>query len=330
LRRIGVFPKGGWLFLDDHRKKIIISEIENWRKNHLLPEHYCIFLLNLYTAGEHQLSPAGSRQDGRPVFSGKSGGRAADDARFFEGAGVKGAADGIHYAQNGAGQQMLSWNMFLSWLLGASVIAAIILLAFHFNGFSPLMQIAIFSCFALVFYILSIIFQKKIPVFTHLSLAISFLILTAGGIYMIKQLGLAPSFLLMYLTIVCLLWFGNGLIFRFAYYLYCGMLGLGILYGFAIMERVSANYTWWTTELYWVPLSLLMIGSGFLLHERNRELAGALAICGMIFFFGAEIQSLYIDRAKHEVIQLLLFSKVFLSSALFFLTRRYWFAWFHL
>lgn len=34
------------------RKKIIIEEIKYWKKSHLLPEHYCNFLLTLYTGGQ--------------------------------------------------------------------------------------------------------------------------------------------------------------------------------------------------------------------------------------------------------------------------------------
>jgi hypothetical protein len=37
--------------MDDHRRKIITNEIKYWKQNRLLPEHYCDFLLNLYTEG---------------------------------------------------------------------------------------------------------------------------------------------------------------------------------------------------------------------------------------------------------------------------------------
>ena len=33
------------------RKQIIINEIIYWKKNRMLPEHYCDFLLALYTKG---------------------------------------------------------------------------------------------------------------------------------------------------------------------------------------------------------------------------------------------------------------------------------------
>lgn len=319
--------------LDDQRKKIIISEIENWRKNHLLPEHYCIFLLKLYSAGEHEVTPVA----GKPHHSTRSAAAVtigSHNADVTNGKGGEGSAARYGQAADGSakigGRQKIPWKMALSWFLGASAIALLILLVFHFNGFSPLMQIAIFAVSALLFYILGLLFRRRNAGFSQLFLAVSFFILTVGGLYMIRQLALDKAVLLLFLTSVCLLWLGNGLFFRLGYYLYGGLLGLGLLYGFATLGRVAAGYTWWSVELYWIPISLLMIGLGFLLHERNRQLAGALAISGLLLFFGAEVQSLYITQAKHEVIQLLLFIKVFAGSALFFLTRRYWFAWLRL
>jgi len=38
--------------MQDNRKQIIINEIIYWKKSHLLPEHYCDFLLAIYTEGE--------------------------------------------------------------------------------------------------------------------------------------------------------------------------------------------------------------------------------------------------------------------------------------
>lgn len=47
--------------MNETRKKIIVNEIMNWRKNRMLPEHYCDFLLALYTEGnepENMREPA--------------------------------------------------------------------------------------------------------------------------------------------------------------------------------------------------------------------------------------------------------------------------------
>ncbi|WP_433743198.1 hypothetical protein [Falsibacillus pallidus] len=39
--------------MDLKRKEIIINEIDFWKKNNMLPEHYCDFLLALYSEGKH-------------------------------------------------------------------------------------------------------------------------------------------------------------------------------------------------------------------------------------------------------------------------------------
>ncbi len=38
--------------MKSERKKMIISEIKYWRRNNLLPAHYCDFLITLYSEGE--------------------------------------------------------------------------------------------------------------------------------------------------------------------------------------------------------------------------------------------------------------------------------------
>lgn len=40
--------------MNAQRKKIIMTEINYWKSNKLLPEHYCDFLITLYTQGEEE------------------------------------------------------------------------------------------------------------------------------------------------------------------------------------------------------------------------------------------------------------------------------------
>jgi hypothetical protein len=301
--------------LDDQRKRIIIAEIENWRRNNLLPEHYCIFLLNLYTEGDRPPTPTAVGKGGE---KGTGSGSAA----------AGGTKTTRPYVSENA--YPVSGKMILAWLLGACLIAGTILLAFHFNRFTPLMQIAIFACFALVFYILAVVFRRSATPFPHLLLGLSSLVLIFGGVYILNKWGGPLSLLLVYLAVVCLLWCASAFLFGYEYLLYCGLIGLSLVYGVATLERVGAEYAWWRAELYWVPIACLMTGLGFVMHGRQPKWSGVLAVSGMIIWFGAEIQSLYIPKAPHDVIQLLLFVKVFVSSVLFFLTRSYWFQWLRL
>ena len=296
--------------MDDQRKRTIIAEIEHWRRNQLLPEHYCIFLLNLYTEGEHSSLPAAEDKSVR-----KSGRSPADKTgRVY-----------IHREVS-----PLTGKMVLTWLLGAMVIAGLILLAFHFNRFHTPMQIAIFTCFALLFYILGVVFRRSAPPLTHLFLGLFFFLAIWGGIFCILQLGGSIAVILVYLGVLCVLACGSAFVFGYAYLLYGGMLGLALLYGVATVGRVAEGYSWWRAELFWVPMACILTGVGFLMHRGNPKWSGVFAVCGLLCFFGAEVQSLYIPEARRDIIQLLLFVKVFLASAFFFLTRGYWYAWLRL
>ena len=39
--------------MDPTRKKIILNEINFWKQNNMLPEHYCDYLIALYSEGEN-------------------------------------------------------------------------------------------------------------------------------------------------------------------------------------------------------------------------------------------------------------------------------------
>ena len=43
------------LSMNETRKKIIIKEIQCWKDSRMLPEHYCDYLLALYTEGNHEV-----------------------------------------------------------------------------------------------------------------------------------------------------------------------------------------------------------------------------------------------------------------------------------
>lgn len=49
------------------RKKIIIDEIKHWKKSRLLPDHYCNFLLTLYSEGE-EISEVTTRNNSSNQF----------------------------------------------------------------------------------------------------------------------------------------------------------------------------------------------------------------------------------------------------------------------
>jgi len=307
--------------MDEQRRRTIIAEIEHWRRNQLLPEHYCIFLLNLYTEGEHSPSSAATDKSVR-----KSG-KASAGSEYADRKGSRERKERIYVYRE---VSPVTGKMVLTWLLCALITAGLILLAFHFNRFHTPMQISIFTCFSLLFYILGVVFRRSNPPLTHLFLALFFFVAIWGGIFCILQLGGSFAVILLYLGVLCVLACGSAFVFGYTYLLYAGMIGLAILYGAATAERVADGYSWWRSELFWVPMACILTGVGFLMYRSNPKWSGVFAICGLLCFFGAEVQSLYIPEAKRDIIQLLLFIKVFLASAFFFLTRGHWYTWLRL
>ncbi|MBP2241655.1 hypothetical protein J2Z40_002227 [Cytobacillus eiseniae] len=51
--------------MDENRKTIIVNEITSWKKNRMLPEQYCDYLLALYTEGNQQEEVGGKRKRDR-------------------------------------------------------------------------------------------------------------------------------------------------------------------------------------------------------------------------------------------------------------------------
>lgn len=54
--------------MNETRKKIIINEIQYWKNSRMLPEHYCNYLMALYTEGNPEVKSA-SRKRSFPYIS---------------------------------------------------------------------------------------------------------------------------------------------------------------------------------------------------------------------------------------------------------------------
>ncbi|PLR93834.1 hypothetical protein [Bacillus sp. T33-2] len=54
--------------MDRQRKSIIVQEITYWKKNRLLPDQYCDYLLALYTGGDEPAVEPTSKKSGKMVF----------------------------------------------------------------------------------------------------------------------------------------------------------------------------------------------------------------------------------------------------------------------
>ena len=119
--------------MDAEKRKVIVREIDHWRRSKLLPEHYCDFLLNLYT-DETTPKPAS--------LMGVSATSVANS----------------------------NWKI---WLVIMAVIAALALSALNFNSFGMPMQIGISTLFVIICYAFAYRQFSKAPIVSYLLCGIS-------------------------------------------------------------------------------------------------------------------------------------------------------------
>lgn len=325
MRQKEKWHQGGDVYLDDQRRKIIINEIENWRRNHLLPEHYCIFLLNLYTEGKHAQNQEEPITKKRLSIwpNRKWSSRTKKQQVFIEGAGS-------HIQGSGREAQILSVKLMGGIFLVGLVIAVMVLLAFYFNAFSIPMQMSILVVSWVIAYVLAFVFKRKIPLLSYFFLLVTILIAITSLYYFGEKWKISQEASLWSLLLVAVYSVLHGLLFRYPLFMFIGLIGTGILYGTAMLIRMGELFSWMNIELYWVPLSFLMIGLGFLFHERHQQLAYTLVASGLLYFFGPEISSWWVPEVSREMIQIMIVSKIFISAIILLFTRRYWLEWLRL
>lgn len=277
--------------MDLQKRKIIVSEIEYWRKNQLLPEHYCIFLLNLYTEGTHQESSAAGRE--------------MNTAKRSE----PGLARG---------------KQLLLWLGGAVLLLLLTYLVTYFNGFPFPMQIAITTILVLVFYLLSILSRERQPLRSHLFFFLSSILLILGGMKLAERMQWGNAWAQLGMAAVCLFWILHGRLFRQRYLYVCGLLGGGILYALAVANHLAQSFDWWMLQLSWMPVSILMVMWGMIFAKRYPSFSFALSASGLVYGFGPEIMTffLYADQAQTAYITLTV--KLLAAALATFFTRSIW------
>ena len=159
--------------MDAERRKVIVREIENWRRSKLLPAQYCDFLLNLYV---DEMTPKPSSL-----------------------LGVSATA-----VTNS------SWKIWLSILAG---IAALALSALNFNSFGLPMQIGISSLLVIFCYAIAYRQFGRAPLLSYVLCGIASIALLLLGIHIMNESGiLASTSYVGYLAFCSCVWLVNGFI----------------------------------------------------------------------------------------------------------------------
>ncbi|MCL6458955.1 MAG: hypothetical protein K6T85_13190 [Gorillibacterium sp.] len=184
--------------METDKRKVIIHEIEYWRKNRLLPEQYCDFLQNLYRE-------SGDNQEKRVL--GVSAGQ------------IKEAKP-------------------LTWILIMTLLGIIFYVGFYFTSFPFPMQILLIALTVLLFYTFGVKKRVKQPTASFSYLWAGALVVPTAGFYFILEHGRQPSALALLLGVSALLWIVTGVLSKFASFHFCGWIVVAVLYGWMLNQFI--------------------------------------------------------------------------------------------
>ncbi|WP_052487062.1 hypothetical protein [Gordoniibacillus kamchatkensis] len=224
--------------MEQEKKAIVVKEIEHWRRSRLLPEHYCDFLLNLYT---EQAGP-------------KHGG-------------------GSWLGMSSSAIVGSSWR---KWLLAAAVVCFVLWIGLNFTSFAISLQIGIglltlLSCFTFAYRC-----RNASPIVPNALVGAGSLFLLLVGVYLMKLNDVADQDVYAaYVAATCAVWLLTGLVVRMPIFHFSGWMGLVGSYGW-LLYREFGELTWLPLQISWLPLCVLFVWAGWLLHFRAKRVGSVL------------------------------------------------------
>lgn len=189
--------------MEQEKRKIIVREIEHWRRSKLLPEHYCDFLLNLYDADP-----------------------AERDSRVW-----------------GVSKNAIQNSSWKNWAFGIGITALIAYIVTHFNSFQFPMQIMSALGFVAGCYAVGFANRSKHPAAAQGLVGAGSVALLGAGFYLLRRYELDEAVLMMaYVSFCCFVWIIVGLASRMGLFQYCGWMGLALVYGLLLHDRTELGW----------------------------------------------------------------------------------------
>ncbi|MEW9701622.1 hypothetical protein [Paenibacillus sp. SI8] len=274
--------------MDAEKRKIIVKEIEHWRRSRLLPEHYCDFLMNLYVD------------------------EGMEKTKSVMGVSASSVVN-------------INWKI---WIIALAVITALALSALNFNSFGMPMQIGISTLFVVICYFFGYKQKSKAPVISYLIYGLASSSLLFIGMYLMHSYDVSSSYVYVgYIAFCSLVWLINGLTGRMAIFQFCGWIGLVAVYGWMLLQKLEYP-GWFSLEISWIPVSIVLIWIAWLVHHTNKQAAGILLVVGGLVWFAPEAVTFLVDvDMSSRVIQLSFTGKLVSAGIALFLLRKKWVEW---
>ena len=114
---------------------------------------------------------------------------------------------------------------------------------------------------------------------------------------------------------------------RMAIFQISGWFGLVATYGWLLMHKLD-QASWFSLELSWLPVSVVLIWMAWLAHHTNKQAASVLMLVGGLVWFIPEAMTFVMDvEMSSGMIQLSFTAKLVSVGVALFLLRKKWVEW---
>ncbi|MDF2927080.1 MAG: hypothetical protein K0R57_5994 [Paenibacillaceae bacterium] len=185
--------------MDQEKRKIIVAEIEQWRRSKLLPEHYCDFLLNLYM-DERQEKPK---------------------------------------TLLGVSSSSVSNSNPKAWIAIFGIIGIISFLALHFTSFAFWMQIGVAAGLISILFMLGAAQRSKRPVLSCMCFGVGSVLLLLSGLYLLNEREMTGTPLIFFVALSSMVWITTGIAARFPVFHLAGWLVLFLIYAVVLRHNIG-------------------------------------------------------------------------------------------
>ncbi len=256
----------------------------------ILPENYCDFLMNLY-----------KDDDSVPIQESSSWGQKTK----------------VSIIQS-------HWKL---WLLVIIIVSATLFIIINFNLFPVPLQMIISAFIIILCYILGVVKRHKNKILSYSYLGAGSIFLMFIGQYIMNIHQIDDVFwVLGYLLLCSVTWILFGILFKFGLFQFCGWVGLLFFYSWFLHSRVDQLH-WFQIQMLWVPLTVIFIWLGWLLHHQSKRIGNVYFLMGILIWFVPDIYLIIFSELANSVIQIALLLKIILSGVILFGLRKKWTEW---
>jgi hypothetical protein len=186
--------------MDAEKKKVVVQEIEQWRRSKLLPEHYCDFLLNLYQEGEAERQAS---------WMGLNTGKIKES----------------------------NWKI---WFLTTAIVVLISFYSLHFNTFPFPMQIASSAVLVLACFVMGARQRVKNPLLSYIFVGIGSSLMLTVGILILTGNGASSTAVILYTAVCSVIWMVTGILAEMPIFHFCGWVVLMLIYAIILNQNIES------------------------------------------------------------------------------------------